>query len=282
MGERELTMQESQQIALNVLVQFDRICRQEHLQYYLMYGTLIGAVRHNGFIPWDDDIDVMMPRQDYDRFVKYAEEHQKELYPLKLHTRANTKGFCFAISRFSDMRYRYVNMDSYAKLFDIGAFIDVYPWDNFCNTREEAEKVWMGCRKMNLTYNRYLISENAADNAVAALVRKATRGALHLLKGSHYDQRIDAEVRDYILNHTSDQDLYYGHVVWADGIYHFEKAKLMDMKVITHEFEGYNFNIPAAYDYILRTIYGDYMKLPPEEKQHPTHDYKLYERNSQA
>ena len=278
MAERELSIEEGQKVALGVLKAFDRICEEERLRYYLMYGTLIGAIRHGGFIPWDDDIDVMMPRKDFDRFVKYATEHEKELFPLKLHTRANTKGFCFAISRFSDMRYRYVNTDAYEKTFDIGAFIDIYPWDNFCNTPEEAEKVWRHCRKMNLTFNRSLIPNNETDSFRTAVIRKVTYHTLRTLKGKDYDQKIDAKVRDYILAHTSDTDRYFGHIVWAGGVCQFDKSKLMDMKAVRHGFAGESFSIPAAYDYLLTTSYGDYMALPPEKDRHPSHDYRIFER----
>ena len=278
MAERELSVKECQQVALNVLVQFDRICQKESFQYFLIYGTLIGAIRHGGFIPWDDDIDVMMPRKDYDRFVRYAAEHSGELYPFRLHTRANTKGFCFAISRFSDMRYQYINTDAYEKTFDIGVFIDIYPWDNFCDTPEEAERVWLHCRKMNLAYNSYLIPKKATDNAGTALVRRMRSGVLHLLKGNKYDQQIDAKVRDYILDNTKESDRYFGHIVWAGNVVLFEKSELMNLQAVRHDFEGYSFNIPVAYDYMLTTSYGDYMKLPPEKDRVPTHDYKVIER----
>ena len=124
---KELSLEECKHVSLQVLIKFDQICKVKGLRYYLMYGTLIGAIRHNGFIPWDDDIDVMMPRQDFDQFIKYCADHSEELWPLKLHTRANTAKYSYGIPRFSDMTYRYNNLDATGEELDIGAFIDVYP-----------------------------------------------------------------------------------------------------------------------------------------------------------
>ena len=77
---QELSLQEVQKIELNLLTQFDQICRGQGFRYSLAGGSLIGAVRHQGFIPWDDDIDVIMPRPDYDRFIKYC---QTEIIPFQ-------------------------------------------------------------------------------------------------------------------------------------------------------------------------------------------------------
>ena len=79
-----LTLQETQQIALEILHTVAEICEKLELRYYLVYGTLIGAVRHHGFIPWDDDVDIMMPRPDHDKLMEYLEEHIGEYPHLKV------------------------------------------------------------------------------------------------------------------------------------------------------------------------------------------------------
>lgn len=273
-----LTLAESQQASLKVLIKFDEICKAQGFRYYLIYGTLIGAIRHNGFIPWDDDIDVMMPREDFDKFVKYAMDHSKELYPFKIHTRANTKDYFYGIPRFSDMTYKYISTDNWGKDFDIGVFIDVYPWDNYGTTREDGEKLWNSVFKKNVGYKRYLLGKNKTDNILKAAVRRGMYLWARITKGKDYNKKIDAEIREYILANTSDSDKCFGHLAWAQGIRQFEKSKLMDLKAIPHEFAGHTFDIPAAYDYLLTTSYKDYMQLPPEKDRHPTHDYKIIKR----
>ena len=81
---KELTLQEIQQASFEILKKIKEICDKEGFKYVLSWGTLIGAVRHKGFIPWDDDIDIMMPRPDHDKLMKYMEEHKDELKPLEV------------------------------------------------------------------------------------------------------------------------------------------------------------------------------------------------------
>lgn len=102
----ELTLRQMQEGALNILKKLDGICREQGLRYFLFYGTLIGAIRHKGFIPWDDDLDVAMPRPDFDKLVAYCRRHREELQPMQLMTVDDNPRYVYPIARFSDTRYR--------------------------------------------------------------------------------------------------------------------------------------------------------------------------------
>ena len=102
----ELTLRQMQEGALNILKKLDGICREQGLRYFLFYGTLIGAIRHKGFIPWDDDLDVAMPRPDFDKLVAYCRRHRQELQPMQLMTVDDNPQYVYPIARFSDTRYR--------------------------------------------------------------------------------------------------------------------------------------------------------------------------------
>ena len=91
MERRELTIKETQAISLEILHTVAEICEQQHLRYALIYGTLIGAVRHHGYIPWDDDVDIMMPRPDYDQLLIYLKNHIHEYPNLKVFERPKMK-----------------------------------------------------------------------------------------------------------------------------------------------------------------------------------------------
>lgn len=97
---QEMTNKEMQEVELEILKVLSKICEEQKLDYFLMYGTLLGAARHKGFIPWDDDLDIMMKRSDYDKLIEYLIEHEKELAPYKLFSKSNNANYPFMISRF--------------------------------------------------------------------------------------------------------------------------------------------------------------------------------------
>ena len=134
-----LTIQEIQRGSVQILKVIDHICRKEKLKYYLIYGTLLGAVRHKGFIPWDDDVDIMMPRPDYEVLIKYFEEHKEELKPLEMFDYRSNKQYPYMIARLSDSRYI---LDVHnEKDYGLGLFVDIYPLDGAGNTEEEYTKI---------------------------------------------------------------------------------------------------------------------------------------------
>ena len=140
-GKEPLTMHETQRIALEILHTIAQICEERGLRYYLVYGTLIGAVRHQGFIPWDDDVDIMMPRPDHDLLMEYLDEHIGEYPHLEVFNRETCPDYPYMITRISDNRYD-LRMEN-EKPFGMGVFIDIYPYDGLGNTRKEAVRFGM-------------------------------------------------------------------------------------------------------------------------------------------
>lgn len=273
-----LTLQESQQEALKVLIKFDEICKKNNFMYFLMFGTLIGAIRHNGFIPWDDDLDVMMPRKDFDKFVLFAKENAKELFPFKLCDRSNTENYWYGIPRFVNTKFKYMNEHSYEKQFELGTFIDIYPLDNYCSTEKDAKKVCDKLGKINRRFSWY-INPISAGGLGRTIIKTFMHCYMKIVKGAKYEKNIEDEIRKIVFENTSEKDLYAGLLVWDNEmVVVFEKSKLQNLETIDHIFEGKLFPIPKSYDYMLKKYYGDYMKLPPEEKRHPHHGYKIYRR----
>ena len=132
-----LSEQEIKKVELDALLYIRKICQQYHLRYYLAWGTLLGAVRHKGFIPWDDDIDIIMPRKHYEEFVQFCIDHKEELLPYSLFNSRTNDKYIYLISRFSDAKnFKYVPYK--AKDYGQGTFVDIYPLDE-CNV-EEFEK----------------------------------------------------------------------------------------------------------------------------------------------
>ena len=145
---RELKDDEFKKIELGALEKLDSICTKNGFCYYLAFGTLLGAIRHQGFIPWDDDVDVWMPRKDYDQFVKYCKRHQESISPYRINHFSNNKNYCMSMARFYDSRTLVV--EEHVRPCNLGVFIDVYPLDGCGNSKKEALSIFM--RNKNLRF----------------------------------------------------------------------------------------------------------------------------------
>ena len=270
-GMKQLSLQEIHIATLEMMDYIHQICEENHITYYLAYGTLIGAVRHGGFIPWDDDFDIQMPREDFERFRGIFRQKQHPYY--RLCDRKNTKDYPYGIPRFSDSRFSYRSERPGFKPFDTGLFIDIYPLDNFGNTYGEARQIKKKVDRKNLLYEVYL-NETDEKGKASPLVRKLCHKLLRIRYGSRYSERIDDEVRRLIRRNTSPDDSQIGDVSW-DTFYLMPYPREWFAEKVLHGFDGRQYWIPAEYDKILRADYGDYMELPPEEKRIPQHEYTL-------
>lgn len=277
---QELNLKEIQQAELENLISLDRICKSEGFTYYLAYGTLIGAIRNKGFIPWDDDTDVWMPRSDYDRFIEYCQSHAKELGPLKLCTRVNTPKYPYGIARLSDTRYKYVTINSYEEQFELGVFTDIYPLDNMGNDDniDRIKKLRNYNDEQNIAYTKYC--SRSSTNKLKGLLKSIRYMLLHLIHGidySNYAKKINNNILGAIEKYTSSDDKYMGLISWNTTA--FRRYRKSDFsKSILVDFENKKLPAPVGYDRILRQTYGDYMKLPPESERHPQHGYKIFKK----
>ena len=246
------------QQALNALLQeFDRVCRCLDIPYVLFAGTLLGAVRHEGFIPWDDDLDVMMLRADYDRFLKEADSLlDREKFFLQKEFSEHWPLF------FSKLR---LNNTACLEKFHPrddkmhqGIYMDIFPLDNAFSTN-------LG-RKCQFLASKVVIAK-ALDKRgydTDSKVKKLFMAACRLVPGKPFLALARAGKVESPMVHS-----FFGA---ASG---FEK-NVYPRRLFTERargtFEGKSYPIPAEFDILLHTLYGDYMQLPPPEaricKQH--------------
>lgn len=270
---KEITIEESQAVSLEILKIISDICEKQNLRYFLIYGTLIGAVRHSGFIPWDDDVDIMMPRPDYDRFLKYMEKHIEQFQYLKIFNHDTDPQYPYMITRISDGRYR-IEMEN-EEDYGMGVFVDIYPFDGLGDTKEEALHFGLkGDRLSSLCYQA--TRKRCAVETTTSFFRKLIKFPVFvfakLCGKERFQNRLEklARVKEY------DQSGYVGCIVWlSGGEKDIFKRKLFDDYIML-PFGKYQFRAPKSYDAILRHIYGDYMQLPPEEDRVGHHNYKVY------
>ena len=267
----EMTLQEVQQASLAVLKEIDRICLEHNFSYWIAYGTLIGAIRHGGFIPWDDDVDIVMPRKDYDAFAAYVQSAAYRNTGFELHSCLNNKDYPFYIMRFCDKSHELVFKGLNYKS---GCFVDIYPYDGM--GKEENLDFWK-------------TSEAAIQQMQKKLVMSVSNG---LLYGNSFAHKI-GNIPQMILGKIRGKEYYYhlldaccskfpwdesthvGIAGWSTGTYLYPKEWFDEL--IRYPFDSIEVNVPKEYDRYLRFCYGDYMQLPPEDKRVPYHEYTAYQ-----
>ncbi|ORU01446.1 Lipopolysaccharide cholinephosphotransferase LicD1 [Anaerovibrio sp. JC8] len=272
---QELTIRETQEVALEVLKTITDLCEKIGSRYFLAYGTLLGAVRHKGFIPWDDDVDIMMPRPDYERLLSYFKEHAEEYPHIRLFNYDECPEYPYMISRFSDNRYKLV-VDN-EKPYGMGVFIDVYPLDGLGNDYKLAVKKakkadFLSTCCFQATRQHYSTEINTSGHKILKNILKIPVFIFSKIMGKDYFQR-KLKCIKYEEYEASD---YVGCGVWIVGGEEDVFPRSMFTELMDSNFENYSFKIPKEYDAVLKKIFNDYMKLPPEKDRVGHHHYRTY------
>lgn len=269
-------LQECQNGELEILKEIDRICKEQNITYFVAYGTLIGAVRHKGFIPWDDDVDIMMPKHDYDRFIEYTTKNADKLKPFELFNMQTHKDYPYMISRYCDNRY-YLNVDNEDDC-GMGLFVDIYPLEGAGNSvKEFTKKKNKSSRYASLVFlsTRQKVKRENTKSFIKYLIKYPAFLFSKCLGKNFFVNKLNkiADTCDY------DNSKFIGPMTWAsdDGIKGIFPKKWFS-ETITVEINGYSFSAPKEYDKILKRLYGDYMQLPPKEQQIAHHYYDAYRK----
>ncbi len=258
-----------QKAELDMLVEFVRICDKCHLKYFMAGGTFLGAVRHKGFIPWDDDVDIGMYRKDYEKFLEIAE---KELtYPYKIQTYKNCKSHHYYFSHIVDTRYKVRRLGSIDKREEY-VWIDIFPYDGLPRGFFKEIITYLRLLFYRFCYHMANYDKINMERKDRAVWQKALLKLLFLLqKIIHFDKekwinKIDKNLRSIDLE-ESDKIMSFMGVKLSKEI--FPKEIYMSLK--KYKFENLLLWGPQDYDYVLKQLYGNYMTLPPKENRilHP-------------
>lgn len=276
-----ITEKELKRLELDILKDVSVFCEKNGLRYYLCGGTLLGAVRHGGFIPWDDDIDIIMPRPDYMKFLKLY-NNKKSIY--RCNSIFNRSDWYSSFAEVEDIRTikRY---KGFSQKEIHGVSIDVFPMDGAPVSEDERRRFWkisnLMARIATLSWQSFTVSRHFDDQDVRApwlktmmrtLVKFAIIPAARLFRPFCFNKKVNLRGMRYDVDHSEFIGVsvfpHYGYkeCIHAKGFLPVEKRN----------FEGELFNTPADYNEYLTNLYGDYMKLPPEKNRVTHHNFEAY------
>lgn len=265
---------------LNILKQVIDLCEQENLRYFMLGGTFLGAIRHEGFIPWDDDIDIGMPRADYDRFFEIAPEKLAKNLIYKNYWKGNEKTIYF--SRVEDSRVQ-IHDDSALKHRVRNAWIDIFPMDGMPNNAmmRRIHEFRLLARRALLQYSQFSVIVNQ-DLPNRPFHERALIFVGNII---NFEKILDTNKcmvkLDRLMRKYSYDDSNY--VVNFMGAYKFKEMfpKTVYESIREYPFETEHLIGPENYDLVLSQLYGDYMQLPPEHQRNKHHSRVIYEEEKQ-
>jgi len=253
-------------VELDMLVQFDAVCKKHGLRYFLLFGTLLGAVRHHGFIPWDDDADVGMPREDYNRLLALKDEFKN---PLFLQSHETDPEYYISWARLRNSNTTAISPLIRHQKMNQGIFLDIFPLDNLLYNEgtERFDKI----RALNIN-----------------------NGTFMRMKNPDLDEKNRLRVQEYIAAKKDPQKDYESIQTIAQQNNHLASELISNLvctisplsqkswnqadfqDVVPVELEGFQFNAPAGFENVLKTSYGDYLQLPKVEDRGKQHGQYLF------
>ncbi len=254
---------------------FKNICEKHKLTYFCAFGTLIGVVRHHGMIPWDDDIDVCMPRPDFEKFRNIVKQLDLGKYVLETPENKET---------YYQPHYRFVDTSTtllfWRRIPDVtGIYIDIYPLDGASNNRENGQllfdkfiNTWYKFRDANSHYTL----NNLLYYCTHSQIIRTMRSLLYSLNRSYFRKQIIKKLNKIYGTYDYEKSDYVVTFVYGPQGKKLVIPKKWTLELIDMEFENEIVKVPSCYDKYLKHFYGDYMKIPSEEDRKAIHMIDYY------
>lgn len=264
---KKIEVEELKRIQLDILKHIDEFCQKNELTYFISGGTLIGAVRHKGFIPWDDDIDIMMKREDYDKLIK--------LYPVQDKSEYNL--YSFELDK--KFPYPYAKMDDNRTVFDeeitdsynMGVNIDIFPID----TISDDVNIQKALVRRNKRWIQLITLKRVPLKRGRSFLKNVVLAMTHMITALIPYSFIVSKIINNAKKVKCEESSHQGCLVWGYGLKEIiNKSVLADS--VRLPFENCIFSAPKGYDTYLKALFGNYMELPPIEKRQTHHSFKAY------
>lgn len=250
---------------LEVLEELIRVCEENGLTYYACGGTCIGALRHDGFIPWDDDLDVFMPRPDYEKLWQLRDKFQNGKYKLCRTTRE--KNYHHRVQQLVDLNTTFINQRSVDEDIEHGVYIDILPMDACAPTFFGRLSQRINALLFSV-YNVQCLPEFHGGKAFRFFVSLA----LKLVPGKNLRYKIWSSCERRMTRWDWEKADNAVELAASFRVMHNPYPKEWFSGCITHRFEDIDIKLPCGVDPYLRQVFGDYMALPPEKDRYPRHN----------
>ncbi|WP_247952155.1 LicD family protein [Streptococcus oralis] len=262
---RKLNIEEAKKLELDILDFIDSFCKEHGINYCINYGTLIGAIRHKGFIPWDDDIDLSMTRENYEKFIQLFSEKQSRYKLLSLET---DDQYFNNFIKIVDPTTTIIDTRN-TKTYDSGVFIDIFPMDTFNDTKVvdicyklESFKLLSFSKHKNIVYG---------DSKLKDLIRTLFWLLLRPVSPRFFANQIEKQIQKYRVENGK-------YIAFIPSKAKKKEIFPRDMfdELIETPFEHLVLPAPKHFDTVLKQFYDDYMTVPPKEKQIYIHEFEAY------
>lgn len=264
---KTINIDELKQLQISLLDELKIYCEENNLTYFLAYGTLIGAIRHHGYIPWDDDVDVIMPRDDYDYLINNFNNDVSESFSVVDYK--IDKNYYLPFAKL--VRTDTVLKEEIDSPFEIGVYLDVFPLDNMGSSKAEA--------RINLAIAYFLNALQTFMNVPIKKDRAFYKNAI-LLFGKIFTSTISNVTVSKWIELFSKFKRGNRYVGVMAGVLKNNDSRIFDPKWFENStsvtFENKQYAAPNGYDKLLNTVYGNYMKLPPEKDRVPHHSFEAW------
>ena len=260
-------IREIQQMELGIMEYIHEVCQKIGVKYFLAYGSLIGAVRHKGFIPWDDDMDICMLREDYEKLQDYLISNPDERYEVMSYK--NNLNYVYPFMKVQDnqtyLLEEDVRIDS-----NMGIYVDIFPVDGYEDDSVFKDKMTRLIKKRQLSCYTFKGITNT-KSLLNSLIRYISVIVFYFTNTNKYIRGIDELAKS---RKVDDYELV-DYLIYKDMHKPVWKREWLE-QTIMGVFEGKEFMIPKKYHEILTSDYGDYMQLPPVELRFSHHDFQLW------